>query len=269
MAELSEQKQAQRAMWAGGEYAIVAERIAGAGEAAVEAAGIGQGDKVLDVACGTGNASIPAAKAGGEVTGLDLTPKLLEQARERASEEGVEIEFIEGDAEDLSFEDETFDAVTSVFGSMFAPDHRKAAAEMARVLKPGGRLAVCAWTPEGAIGRMFITTGSHLPAPPEGFQPPVLWGDESHVTGLFEGTGVDVEIERTAVKFEFDSMDAAMKEAEDYIPPLVAAKAALEPEGKWDALRSDLVDMYTALNDSGGEALTYDAEYLIVKGTKA
>ena len=150
-------------------------------------------DLVLDVACGNGNATIPAAKTGATTTGLDLTPELLEAGREAAAEAGVEIDWVEGDAQDMPFDDASFDVVTSVFGCMFAPDQRRAAAEIARVLRPGGRMVVCAWTPEGNMGKMFMTVAAHRPPPPEGFQPPVLWGNEEHVRELFDGTGVNPE----------------------------------------------------------------------------
>lgn len=269
MAEPSEAKQQAREMWAGGEYDDVARRIAGAGSTAVTAAGVESGEKVLDVACGTGNATIPAAQTGAEVTGLDLTPRLLEQGRDAAAKAGVEIEWVEGDAEQLPFEDASFDVVLSVFGCMFAPDHRATAAEIARVLEPGGRMAVCAWTPEGAIGRFFITVAGHMPAPPEGFQPPVLWGVEDHVTELFGGTGVELEFERAEVAFEFSSMDEAMEEATTKLPPLVAAKAALESQGRWEALRDDLLKLYSGLDTAEGDELRYAAEYLVVKGSKS
>src|SRR5262245_5146257 len=200
MAELSEQKQQQKALWAMGDYPSIAERIAKAGTDAVEAAAVSDGDTVLDVACGSGNATIPAAKTGATVTGLDLTPELLEAGKANAAEAGVEIDWIEGDAEQLPFDDDSFDVVVSVFGCMFAPDHAKTAAEIARVLKPGGRIGICAWTPEGNVGKMFMTTASHMPPPPEGFQPPLLWGSEDHVRGLFEGTGVDPEFQKTALE---------------------------------------------------------------------
>jgi SAM-dependent methyltransferase len=265
MTELSEIKQRHKAMWALGDYPTIAQQIASAGEKAVEAAGVSSGQTVLDVACGAGNATIPAAKAGAEVTGLDLTPELLEAGKSRAAEAGLEITWVEGDAEELPFADGSFDSVISVFGCMFAPDHRKTAEELARVLG-SGRLAVCAWTPTSAIGRMFITVAGHMPPPPEGFQPPVLWGLEDHVREIFDGTGLELDIETASVRFEFDSVDAAMTENVRDLPPLVAAKATLDPEGKWDPLQEALREMYTDLNDSGGDALSYDAEYLVIRG---
>jgi SAM-dependent methyltransferase len=269
MAELSEMKKGQRVMWAGGDYSSVAERIVSASEEAVRAAAVSGDDKVLDVACGTGNATIPAAQTGAEVTGLDLTPELLEVAKGRAGEAGVEIDWIEGDAEQLPFEDGTFDVVLSVFGCMFAPDHKQAAAELARVLKPGGRIAVCAWTPEGNIGKFFIATASHMPAPPEGFQPPVLWGTEDHVRGLFDGTGVEPAFDRASVEMVFDSVEDVLEENATKLPPLVMAKKALEPEGKWEALESDLRGLYEEANTSDGGDLRFPAEYLVISGKKA
>ena len=146
-------------------------------------------DVVLDVACGSGNATIPAAKTGAKTTGLDITPELLEAGEKAAAEAGVEIEWIVGDAQDLPFDDASFDVVTSVFGCMFAPDHRKTAEELARVLKPGGRMVVTAWRPEGNFGGMFRTIASHLPPPPEGFQPPPLWGTRSTFVRSSRGQG--------------------------------------------------------------------------------
>lgn len=268
MAELSEQKQQARAIWALGDFGAVAAKIAASGRNAVEAAAIGSGDEVLDVACGTGNATIPAAEAGAEVTGLDLTPELLERGRTNASEAGVEVEWIEGDAEALPFAGESFDVVISVFGCMFAPDHRKAASEITRVLRPGGRLAICSWTPDGNVGDFFRTIASHLPPPPEGFQPPPLWGTEAHVRELFEGSGVDLEFEQAAVRFSFESLEEAIRFYEDRFGPVMAAKAALEPEGKWAALREQLLALYAEADVSDGEGAEFPGEYLVARGRK-
>jgi ubiquinone/menaquinone biosynthesis C-methylase UbiE len=242
--------------------------IAEVGPIVVDRASVGPEDVVLDVACGSGNATIPAAEAGAETTGLDITPELIEAGKRNAAEAGVEIEWIEGDAMDLPFEDETFDVVLSVFGCMFAPDHAKTAQELARVLKRGGRLVVAAWRPEGNVGRMFGTVASHLPPPPEGFQPPPLWGVDQHVREIFEGTGLDLELEPTTVDFEADSAQAYFDEVQRDLPPIVMAKSVLEPQGKWDALRADLQELYEDSNesDSGFRA---PQEYLLIKGTKA
>jgi SAM-dependent methyltransferase len=269
MTELSEQKQQARAMWAMGDYPSIVHRIEGAGLAAVLAAQVDESDTVLDVACGSGNATIPAAKTGAKVTGLDLTPELLQAGRANAAEAGVEIDWVEGDAEQLPVEDASFDAVVSVFGCMFAPDQAKTAGEIARVLKPGGRIAICAWTPEGNIGRFFMTVAKHMPPPPEGFQPPILWGVEDHVRDLFDGTGVELQFEKAAVDFVADSTEEFMAEYETALPPTVAAKAALEPEGKWDALRRDILDLYAATNQTDDGSFRSSAEFLVIKGKKA
>lgn len=267
--ELSEVKQMAREMWGAGDYPSIAELIADAGLKAVESAAVSGDDKVLDVGCGAGNATIPAAKTGAEVTGLDLTPRLLEVGKAAAADAGVEIEWIEGDAEQLPFEDESFDAVMSVFGCMFAPDHRAAAGEIARVMKPGGRMAICAWTPDGNVGKFFAVTASHMPPPPEGFQPPVLWGTEEHVRELFEGSGVELQFERTAVEFVFDSAEAVLEEYSVKLGPLVAAKAALEPEGKWEPLANELLALYEEGNTSDQGDLRFPGEYLVTTGTKS
>jgi ubiquinone/menaquinone biosynthesis C-methylase UbiE len=266
--ELSEQKEQAREMWGGGDYAAIVDNIAAAGRKAVEAAAIAEGDEVLDVACGTGNATIPAAQAGAKVTGLDLTPELLEAGRAGAAETGVEIEWVEGDAENLPFEDESFDVVISVFGSMFAPDQKRTAGEIARVLRPGGRMAICAWTPDGSIGRFFRLMADHMPPPPEGFQPPVLWGTEDHVLELFDGTGMELSFERAEVIFEGDSTEEFLAEYENKLPPMVAAKGALEPEGKWDAVRTEVLALYEEVNESDGNDLRFPGEYLVTTGTK-
>jgi ubiquinone/menaquinone biosynthesis C-methylase UbiE len=266
--ELNEAKQMAREMWGAGDYPSIAELIASAGVKAVEAAEVSGEDKVLDVACGAGNAAIPAAKTGAEVTGLDLTPRLLEVGNQNADEAGVEIEWVEGDAEQLPFEDGSCDAVMSVFGCMFAPDHKAAAAEIARVMKPGGRMAICAWTPDGNVGQFFAITASHMPPPPEGFQPPVLWGNEEHVRELFEGTGVEPSFEQAAVDFVFDSANALLEEYSTKLGPLVAAKAALEPEGKWQALADELKALYESANTSDQGDLRFPGEYLVSTGTK-
>jgi ubiquinone/menaquinone biosynthesis C-methylase UbiE len=267
MAEPTEAQQQARKLWSSGDYPSAMRVIASVGELVVERAGVSGDDVVLDVACGAGNATIPAAKTGARTTGLDITPELLEAGKKAAAEAGVEIEWIVGDAQDLPFDDATFDVVTSVFGCMFAPDHRKTAEELVRVLKPGGRMVVAAWRPEGNFGRMFRTIASHLPAPPEGFQPPPLWGTKEHVREIFEGTGIDLDLEPTAVEFTAESPDAYLEEMERDLPPMVVARANLQPD-KWDALRSDLQTLYVETNESES-AFSAPQEYLLTKGAKS
>jgi len=151
----------------------------------VEACGIGPGTTVLDVACGTGNASLPAAQAGADVTASDLTPELLEVGRRRAEAKGLTLEWVEADAEHLPFDDEAFDVVMSSIGAMFAPRHQDVADELVRVCRPGGTIGLLSWTPEGMLGALFRTMGPFAPPPPPGAQPPPLWGSEEHLNGLF------------------------------------------------------------------------------------
>ena len=174
-------------MWAAGDYAAFAPVVAEVGERLVARAGVRPGAAVLDVACGTGNVAIPAALAGGRVTGVDLTPEHFPAARARAAAAGVEVDWVEGDVEALPFEDDTFDVVLSAFGCMFAPRHAVAAAELARVLRPGGRLGICAFTPDGAGGDFFRTLGAIAPPPPAFAENPLGWGDPEHVRALFPG----------------------------------------------------------------------------------
>src|SRR5262245_8312352 len=177
-APLDEFKTRQRAVWGTGDYASFSDRIADVGELVVDRAGVGLGMRVLDVACGTGNATIPAARAGARVIGLDLVPKLLEQGRAKAEAAGLEIEWVEGDAERLPFEGRSFDRVLSVFGHMFAPRHQQTAEEMARVCREGGAIVTTAWSPEGTVGATMRAGAAYMPPPPDYASPPSLWGSE-------------------------------------------------------------------------------------------
>lgn len=269
MADLTEAQQQARDLWSSGDFPSAARQIADVGLATVDRAGVQPDDVVLDVACGAGNATIPAAKAAARTVGLDITPELIEAGKKAAAEAGVEIEWMEGDAQDMELEDESFDVVISVFGCMFAPDHKKAAAELVRVLKPGGRMVVAAWRPEGNVGRMFGTIAQHLPAPPEGFQPPPLWGVDDHIHEIFGPTGIQVEVEPTTVEFAAESADAFFEEFERDLPPIVMARKVLEPDGKWEALRSDLQDLYNESNQADDGSFRAPQEYVLIKGTKA
>src|SRR5438309_1353857 len=199
--DISGFKQGQKAMWTAGDYPEIAQRIVTVGEFVAERAGAGPGIELLDVATGSGNVSIAAARSGAKVTGLDLTPKLLDAQRERAAAEGVEVTLVEGDAEELPFDDDSFDSVTSCFGVMFAPRQNLATRELVRVARAGGRVVVAAWTPAGFIGRNFRVTAGYMPAPPPELKPPVMWGDEDHVRELFAGTSAALTFERRAVRF--------------------------------------------------------------------
>lgn len=264
---LEEVKQRARAMWAAGDYDAIVHHILPVGRSCVAHAGISAGDEVLDVACGSGNAAIPAALAGGKVTGVDLTPELFDAARDRATEAGVTIELLEGDAEALPFDDASFDVVISTFGCMFAPHHHVAAEEIARVLRPGGRTCICSWTPEGAIGEFFRTVAGHLPPPPPDFSPPPLWGTTDHVRRLFEGTGVELEFEREDVEMVFDSPEEMLDVYSTKFGPVLMAKAALEPQGRWQLLRDDLLAFAERAQTPDGEVRLV-AEYLVATGRK-
>jgi SAM-dependent methyltransferase len=262
-AGLAELKRRARATWAAGDFPEIARRaLWPVGERIVQRVGIGKGERVLDIACGTGNAAIRAAQAGGQVVGLDLTPELFEAGRRLADEAGVSVEWVEGDAEAIPFEDERFDVVLSTFGSMFAPRHRVAAAEMARVLRPGGRLGLCNWTPEGLQGSFFRTMGAYAPAPPPFAQPPLLWGTEDHVRELFAGTGVQLEFDRDIVD-EAEPFETGF-EAVDFnaanFGPMIMLRPMLEARGEWEDLRARLAELYER-HEPG--------EYLVVLGRKS
>jgi SAM-dependent methyltransferase len=265
--DVVELKAAARRTWAAGDYDSMVERIWGVGADLVERVGVAEDDSVLDVACGTGNASIPAALAGAKVTGLDITPELLEGAARRAADAGVEIEWIEGDAEELPFEDESFDVVLSTFGSMFAPRHEVAAAEIVRVLRPGGQFAVTAWTPDGSVGDFFRTVSRFAPEPPPGFQPPPLWGERDHVERIFAGKGIELRFEDAAVAFQYDSVEAAVDEFWEKFGPIVTLRRKLEAEGREQELREALVANFEDHRSEGG-GVAYDGEYLITLGRK-
>jgi ubiquinone/menaquinone biosynthesis C-methylase UbiE len=245
-----------KTMWGSGNYAAVAERISESGKLVVERGGVEPGMDVLDVACGTGNATIPAAKAGARVTGLDFAPRLLEIARERCADSMVEIDFVEGDAQDMPFEDASFDRVLSVFGHMFAPDHERTATEMRRVLRPGGAISVACWTPEGSLGRMFKTIAQLVPPPPDG-QPPVLWGTEAHVRELLG----DAEFERHEIEWTDESPESYAQFMLESFGPLLNAREVLgERESELDeAFTSFLRDENLA--DDG--TLLFKGEYLL------
>ncbi len=256
-------KEGQKAMWTAGDYAEVAQRIVAVGEYVAERAGAGAGVELLDVATGTGNVSVPAARAGATVTALDLTPKLLEQQRARAAAAGVEVELVEGDAEELPFDDGSFDSVTSCFGVMFAPRQALAAAELVRVARAGGRVVVAAWTPNGMVGRMFRASAPYMPPAPDGFVPPAMWGEEGHVRALFEGSDVELTFELRTVTFAGDSVEAWVEKDERILGPSIIAKAALEQQGRYEDLRRDVLDLYAQFNEADDGSFRAPAEYLV------
>ena len=226
-------KQGQKAMWTSGDYATVALRIEAVGREVAERAGAAPGIELLDV------------------------------QRERAAAAGVAIELVEGDAEQLPFADGSFDRVTSCFGVIFAPRHRLAAEQLVRVARPGGRIVVTGWTPTGFVGRTFQTAGAHMPAPPADFQPPVMWGTEQHVRELFAGTGAELSCELRTVTFSGDSAKAWFEADERLLGPAVMAKAALEPQGRYEDLRNDMLTLYDEVNEADDGSFRVQAEYLL------
>ncbi len=259
-------KQGQKTMWATGDYPDMARTIEVVALRLIEAVSPSADEDMLDVATGSGNVAIPAADRGARVTGLDLTPQLLDAARHRAREAGVDVTFVEGDAEELPFADDSFDVVTSCFGVIFAPRHERAASELARVARPGGRLAFTAWTPEGLNGTMFKTVGKHMPAPPPEVVSPLLWGTEAHTRALFAPSGVELTFERHMVVFTADSPEAWVEYNERVLGPTIMAKNMLEPQGKWQALKDDLIGLYHEHNEANDGSLRVSAEYLLGVG---
>lgn len=258
-------KEGQKTVWSLGEFAEIAHMIRSASETILDKADVQSGDELLDVACGTGNLAIPAARRGAIVTAMDITPKLLEVARAEAAAAGVEIDFSEGDAEALEFADDAFSKTISVFGMIFAPQHELAASEMVRVTRPGGTVAITAWTRAGMNGSLFKVMGEHMPPPPEGMKSPVDWGDEGYVEDQFTD-GIDWDFSREIVTFRAPSVDDWIAFNEAKLGPMVMAKAALAPQDKWDALRSDLAEHYERFNVATDGSFAGEAEYLLAVG---
>jgi SAM-dependent methyltransferase len=250
----------QRKMWSTGDWPSIAKTIQPVADALIERAGVREGQDVLDVGAGSGNVAVPAAGRGARVTAADITPELMELGSERAAVEGVKVEWVEGDAAALPFADESFDVVLSVFGCMFAPDHQAAANELVRVCRPGGTIGVCAWTPEGLNGRLLKLAASVMPAPPPEMKPPILWGEEGHVRELFDGTGVDLELEEDAVSWDWSSADEWVSFTEQNLGPTVMARSALEPAGQWAPMRERIVTLYREFEAPDG--FRPRAEYL-------
>ena len=254
-------KERQRAIWGAGDYASLGQYISGVGELVVARTGLDPHMEVLDVACGTGNAALPAARAGARVTGLDLVPKLLEHGRRKAVAAGVEIDWVEGDAEDLPFDDDAFDRVFSTFGHMFAPRHQRVAEEMARVCRPGGAIATCTWTPEGTVGDVFAASAAYMPPPPEFASPPILWGTEDHVRELFGAAASDLEFERHSATIEWESLDEWADYFFDRFGPLVTARQMLGE--RFAELGNKIVAIFDERNEATDGTLRLPQEYLL------
>jgi len=257
-----------RATWISGDFGEIAKFLATEAEIFINRLGLKPGSKVLDVACGTGNLALPAARLGANVTGVDIAPNLIEQARANAAREGLQARFDEGDAEALPYDDASFDTVVTMYGAMFAPRPDVVASELLRVTKPGGRIAMGNWTPTGFIGQMFKVVATHVP-PPAGMTSPVLWGKDDVVRERF-GDGVSkIETTPRIVKFAFPFSPAEVVEHfRVYYGPTNKAFGALD-EDKQAALRKDLEELWTKHNDRTDGTTSADCEYLEVVATRA
>jgi len=263
-------KQNLRAMWMAGDFGVVAKTISAGGEEFVRRLNIPAGSKALDVACGTGNLAIPLARSGSVVTGLDIAANLLEQARARARTEDLEITFIEGDAEELPFPDASFDAVVSMFGAMFAPRPELVAAEFARVLKPGGLLAMANWDPQSFTGDMFRLGAKHVPPPP-GVAPPVLWGEESTVRQRLQNGFKEIQMELVPIDFDLPTNPAgAVNFFRTYFGPTKVQFSRLDEAGQ-QAMAADMEALWSKANqapDPANHTLVHN-RYLQVKAIRA
>lgn len=258
--DLATVKQRQQQTWASGDYSAIAARIVLVAEHLCDTADLRAGWHVLDVATGSGNAAIAAARHGCDVVGIDYVPSLLERGRARAEAEGLPVALLEGDAEALPFADRTFDAVVSVFGSMFAPDHARTAAEMLRVTRSGGTIALASWTPEGFIGQLFRTVAAHVP-PPAGVQSPLLWGTEAHLRELFGGGITSLEVTERTFTFRFRSPEDFVDFFRTRYGPTLKAFAALADDDARAALARDLVELVIRFDRLDGDAVAIPSGY--------
>jgi ubiquinone/menaquinone biosynthesis C-methylase UbiE len=264
--DLAAVKQRQQQTWASGDFSMVGARIVLVAEQLVDTADLQAGWRVLDVATGSGNAAIAAARLGCIAVGLDYVPSLLDRGRRRASAECLHVEFVEGDAEALPFPDASFDAVTSVFGAMFAPDHRRAADELLRVCRPGGQIALASWTPDSFIGELFRTVSAHVPPPP-GVPSPMLWGTEEHLCRLFGDHVEGLTVTERTFTFRFASAEEFVTFFRLWYGPTLKAFAALNDIAR-DALESDLVELAEQVDRLDGDAVAIPATYLEALATR-
>jgi ubiquinone/menaquinone biosynthesis C-methylase UbiE len=259
-------KTRQRTAWSSGDYAVVGTTLQIVGEELCEALDVRSGQQVLDVAAGNGNASLAAARRWCEVTATDYVPALLERARERAAAERLNIEFREADAEALPFADGSYDAVVSIFGAMFTPDQERAAAELTRVCKRGGKIGLANWTPEGFIGQLFKTIGQHVPPPP-GARSPALWGTRARVDELFERSATSVESALRHFVFRYRTPEHWLEVFKTYYGPVLKAFAALEPVAR-TGLERDLLALIDRFNRATDGSMVVPSEYLEIVITR-
>ncbi len=258
-------KARQQATWSSGDFAVIGTTLQIVGESLAEAVDVRADERVLDVAAGNGNATLAAARRFAQVTSTDYVPALLDKGRERASAEGLTVQFQAADAEALPFDDGSFDVVLSTFGAMFTPEHDRTAGEMLRVLRQGGRIGLANWTPEGFIGRLFKVIGAHV-APPAGLKSPALWGTEAHLAQLF-GAQAQVRCARRSFNFRYRSAAHWVQVFRDFYGPTHKAFGALDAKGQ-QALERDITALLEQMNIAGSASLVVPSEYLEVVITK-
>ena len=264
--DLAALKTRQHAAWSSGDYAVVGTTLQIIGEQLCEALDLRAGQKVLDVAAGNGNASLAAARRWCEVVATDYVPALLDRARERATAERLALRFMEADAEALPFADAEFDAVLSTFGVMFTPDQERAAGELLRVCRPGGRVGLANWTPDGFIGQMFKTIGKHLP-PPAGARSPAQWGTRARLDELFPPHAATIVATGKHFMFRYRSPEHMLEVFKTWYGPVLKAFAALQPAAQV-ALEDELLALMRRFNRSGDRSLVAPSEYLEVVVTR-
>jgi SAM-dependent methyltransferase len=258
--DLKALKARQHGAWSSGDYAIVGTTLQIVGEELCEALDIRAGQSVLDVAAGNGNATLAAARRWCDVVSTDYVPSLLERGRARASADGLSVEFKEADAEALPFADAAFDVVVSTFGVMFTPNQDRAASELLRVCKSGGKIGLANWTPEGFIGQLFKTLGKYLP-PPAGAKSPALWGTKARIDEMFGARANDIQIARRNFVFRYRSAEHFVEIFKTYYGPVLKAFAALDSTSQ-DGLKRDILALIATMNRSADETMVVPSEYL-------
>ena len=253
-------KQRQQATWSAGDYAMIGTTLQIVGERLCEAVDLRSGERVLDVAAGNGNATLAAARRWCDVISTDYVPSLLERGRARAAAEGLSVQFKEADAEALDFGDATFDAVISTFGVMFTPDQDRAAAELLRVCKSGGKIGLANWTPEGFIGQLFKTLGKYLP-PPAGAKSPAMWGTQARITEMFGTSAAAIDAERRHFNFRYRSPLHFLDVFRNYYGPTLKAFAALD-ETNQRRLADDILALIASMNRATDGTMVLPSEYL-------
>jgi len=259
-------KTRQQASWSSGDYAVVGTTLQIVGEELAEAMDLHAGERVLDVAAGNGNVTLAAARRWCEVTSTDYVDALLARGRKRAEAEGLSVQFRNADAENLPFADGSFDAVVSTFGAMFSPDQSRSAGEMLRVCRPGGRIGLANWAPDGFVGQLFKIVGAHVP-PPAGLKSPVLWGTREWIDRIFGAASSGISVEHLFFAFRYRSAQHFLDIFRSYYGPVLKAFEALEERGR-KALAREILELVGRVNRSGDETIVAPSEYLEVVITK-